>query len=142
MIFGIAIRYHIWLTIYNKNSKIINTTKDIFGFRNSYFKNVIKNSFIGCCMAIKKDILDIVLPFPESDKIYMHDWWIGLCTLKSGGKVEYIDEPMMLYRIHDNNSIGLKKNDLIKKLVIRKNLILAINKRMKSKKITVNNLEN
>ena len=41
---------------------------DFFSLRKStagYWKNLYKNSFIGCCMAFRREILDYVLPFPE-----------------------------------------------------------------------------
>lgn len=104
--------------IYDNNSgKIVDTCKNVFGYRKSYMGNLIRNSFIGCCMAVKKDSIQKALPFPNN--IYMHDWWIGLCVLKSGGGVVYIEEPLMEYRIHDGNSVGLQKNRLLKKLGIR-----------------------
>jgi hypothetical protein len=41
-----------------------------------FIRNWINNSFMGCCMAFNRKILDYVLPFP--DNIAMHDSWIGL----------------------------------------------------------------
>lgn len=56
---------------------------DFFSLRKStagYWKNLYKNSFIGCCMAFRREILDYVLPFPEH--ILWHDMWIGLMVEK------------------------------------------------------------
>ena len=39
-------------------------------------KNIIKNSYHGCCIAFKKELKDKVLPIPNN--IYLHDQWIGL----------------------------------------------------------------
>lgn len=36
-----------------------------------FWKNLIKNTYLGCCMAFRNEVLHYVLPFP--DKIAMHD---------------------------------------------------------------------
>ena len=42
----------------------------------------------------------------------MHDSWIILSILKSGGIVDYISTPTMLYRQHRGNVIGaINEND-------------------------------
>lgn len=63
-------------------------------------KNIIKNSYIGCCMAFKRELLQFILPFPEN--IPMHDQWIGLTAERHGG-VALINEPLILYRRHGDN---------------------------------------
>ncbi|MBB3693785.1 glycosyltransferase family 2 protein [Sphingomonas sp. BK580] len=67
---------------------------------NSMWRNFFKNNFIGCCMAFKRDVLTLALPFPPT--ISMHDWWLGTCAVAIG-KVAYISEPSLLYRRHDSN---------------------------------------
>lgn len=63
-------------------------------------KNIIKNSYLGCCMAFRRKILDKVLPFPPTG--VGHDLWIGLV-----GALYYktilVKEPLLLYRKHENN---------------------------------------
>lgn len=74
----------------------------------SFFKNIIKNSYIGCCMAFNRKTLEASLPFPEN--IPMHDWWIGLIG-EVIGKVIFLDNNLILYRRHDSNaSITGKKS--------------------------------
>lgn len=77
---------------------------------NSFFKkrnskkgilnNIIKNSYIGCCMAFKKDLRQRFLPFPKS--IPMHDQWIGLVAEKYS-KVSFLNEKLLNYRRHKKN---------------------------------------
>ncbi len=60
-------------------------------------------TYQGCSMAFHKRVLDAVLPFPT--KLLSHDHWIGYIA-EMVGKVKYIDEPLMYYRIHDHNVSG------------------------------------
>ena len=39
-------------------------------------KNIYDNTYMGCCMAFRRDLLNIALPFPKN--IPMHDMWLGL----------------------------------------------------------------
>lgn len=66
----------------------------------SYVHNFIKNSFIGCCMALRREVLVLALPFPNH--ISMHDWWLGNCAMAIG-RVAYSDKPSLLYRRHSSN---------------------------------------
>lgn len=82
--------------------KIIN--ESFFAIRSSgsgLVKNLYKNSYLGCCMAFKKELLNVALPFP--DGIPMHDWWLGLVA-NLVGKVRFLDEPLLLYRRYGNNA--------------------------------------
>lgn len=94
------------------------------------FKNLYRNSYIGCCMAMRRNILNRVLPFPENTP--MHDWWIGLIA-EAAYRTKFIDEALMLYRRHDNNlSLTASRSSfsLIKKLawrfLIAKNLVFRL----------------
>ncbi|PMM49032.1 glycosyltransferase [Vibrio breoganii] len=64
-------------------------------------KNIWKNSYLGCCMAFDKKLLDVSLPFPKD--IPMHDWWFGL-NAELNGSVIFVNEPYVLYRRHDSNA--------------------------------------
>lgn len=79
-------------------------TKSFFEYRKSktgYINNLIRNSYIGCCMAFRKSLLPQILPFPK--KIAMHDMWIGL-RAERYGTVELIDKPLIQYRRHNTNA--------------------------------------
>jgi len=75
-----------------------------FEFRKSgpgRLKNFIKNTYIGCCMAFDAKIKDKVLPVPTD--IEMHDQWIGILAERFGKSV-FIDEKLILYRRHGDNT--------------------------------------
>ena len=83
------------------------------GFHPGIVRNIIRNRYIGCCMAIKRELLDIALPFP--DDIPMHDQWLGLLAARHG-KVAYIDRPLMLYRRHAGTVTGRGKAGALTRL--------------------------
>lgn len=77
---------------------------DFFSLRHSqsgYWKNLYKNSFIGCCMAFRREVLEYTLPFPKH--ILWHDMWIGLMVEKRG-KTKFIKDKLLYYRRHGNNA--------------------------------------
>ena len=63
-------------------------------------RNLLRNSYLGCCMAIRRDLLRHALPFPE--RLPMHDWWLGLVG-EAFGTVAFIPEKLVLYRRHGAN---------------------------------------
>ena len=71
---------------------------------------LIRNNVTGCTMMFNKRAYDISLPIPK--EAMMHDWWIALKTLSCGGTVEFLDQPTILYRQHDSNSVGAVKVNL------------------------------
>lgn len=68
-------------------------------------KNIWRNTYIGCCMAFKRELLEEVLPIPNY--IEMHDQWIGVINdqLKCG--TVFIPDKLIKYRRHGNNASGM-----------------------------------
>jgi hypothetical protein len=77
--------------------------------KKGFIKNLIKNSYLGCCMVFKQEVLKYVLPFPSD--IAMHDIWIGLCV-ELLGKSLFLKDRLVKYRRHGNNvsTTGEKSN--------------------------------
>ena len=65
-----------------------------------FLKNLIKNTFLGCCMAFKRDILEKALPFPK--KLISHDTWIGLIG-ETYGSTLFLPEKLHYFRRHGSN---------------------------------------
>lgn len=87
--------------IVDKHDKLLKAS--FFEFRKSrsgFWRNIYKNSYMGCCMAFRKEILSYVLPFPTY--IHMHDWWIGL-LVEVKGSVFFYNRPLINYVRHDDN---------------------------------------
>ena len=64
-------------------------------------RNIIRNSYVGCCMAFNRTVLNKILPFPRN--IPMHDLWIGLVA-ELHYSVYFLDESLVLHRRHTTNA--------------------------------------
>ena len=73
-----------------------------------------RNCIFGCAMMINRESIFVSTPIPQ--EAVMHDWWIGLSTLKHQGKLIPIKEQTILYRQHDLNVVGAKSYNLLYKL--------------------------
>ena len=92
----------------------------------SFRKTLIRNSFVGCCMAFRRGVLECALPFPGN--VPMHDWWIALCAMKSGYKAAMLWEPLILWRRHGDNVTG-SPTTFIQKLRWRLTIIRCLSTR-------------
>lgn len=97
--------------------------------RTGLLKNLIKSSYMGCCMAFRRSILDKALPFPNS--ILIHDQWIGLVAERYF-RTAFLPHVLVDHRRHCRNyssTGGQSKYSLSQKLRNRlqltKNLLLS-----------------
>lgn len=110
--------------VVNEDLKIINDS--FFKLNNSkkgLISNLIKNSYLGCCLSFRKEILEKALPFPKS--IPMHDIWLGFVA-EIFFKAKFINEPLILYRRHGKNESPTGENSpyrLYKQLSFRFNIL-------------------
>lgn len=109
----------------NKGNRVIHSS--FFEANNSksgLIRNLINNSYMGCCMAFNSKVKSMVMPFPK--KIPMHDWWIGIVA-ESKYKVKFIKKPMLKYRVHNKNAStsanGISKYSLFSKIKFRVSLL-------------------
>lgn len=70
-------------------------------------KLMIQNIVTGCTMMINRTCRDISLKCKDYDQVIMHDWWCALVA-SYFGKIGYVDESLILYRQHGDNSVGAK----------------------------------
>jgi glycosyltransferase involved in cell wall biosynthesis len=63
--------------------------------------NLLRNSYLGCCIAMRRELLEYALPFPSH--LPMHDWWLGLVA-ETFGRVTFIRQSLMMYRRHGGNA--------------------------------------
>lgn len=101
--------------------------KSFFALKNSrkgFIHNLYRNSYIGCCMAFKRELLSYALPIPS--KVAMHDIWLGMVAEKYG-RVTFLPTPLLLYRRHSKNASPLKSRyGMFKKTHFRVMLIFFI----------------
>lgn len=102
------------LKIINKSFWIYNKISPSLLLANPDYINVY-NSAPGCTMIFNNCLRDIVLK-QINNNILMHDWLIMMMALKFG-KVNYINEALMLYRQHQYNVVGAKKVTLYNRLL-------------------------
>jgi len=111
------------------NGKIIAETvyPEKIRFNLGIISNLIKNKYLGCTLAFRREMLDYLLPFPPD--IPMHDVWIGIIN-KMYGKVYFADVPLISYRKHENNFSPSVRSILKKVVTWRWNLVKQVIKRM------------
>lgn len=71
--------------------------------KNSFARMLVSNSVTGCTMLVNEKLAQLASPIPA--QAIMHDWWLALVT-SSIGHVHTVDEPLMDYRQHQNNTLG------------------------------------
>lgn len=67
-----------------------------------FWKNLYKNTYVGCCMAFRRDMLKYVLPYPKDLPIFQEGWVAMLSEIN--GKVAFIDFKGILFRRHSSNT--------------------------------------
>lgn len=88
-----------------------------------FWTNLLRNSFVGCCMAMTRETAEMCLPFP--DNLPMHDWWIALLALKRHKNIVLLPEQLIYWRRHENTVTG-KKNSLAQQLKWRAKMIFLL----------------
>lgn len=97
------------------------------GSRPGFWRNLYKNGFVGCCMAIRCDAKPFLIPFPRA--IGLHDEWIGLCS-SVAGHVEFTGHKLIDYRRHAANLTHLAHGSLASMLRKRLTLLLMVSGRL------------
>ncbi|MBY0220363.1 glycosyltransferase family 2 protein [Paenibacillus illinoisensis] len=73
----------------------------------SMYNAVVENCCVGCTMVLNLVTFEQIRGNIPSDltQVIMHDWWIYL-VVSSLGEVIFDEEPMILYRQHQDNVLG------------------------------------
>ncbi len=70
------------------------------GFKGGVISTIVRNRYLGCAMALRKEVLAAALPIPVF--VPMHDMWLGAIA-SACGHVHYIQSPLLQYRRHGAN---------------------------------------
>lgn len=93
------------------------------GSNASFIRNLIRNSFVGCCTAFTRPVMLDALPFPEGTP--MHDWLIALVAVVNGRKISLVSRPLIKWRRHGENVSG-GKTSLRRKISWRIKMLLSL----------------
>ncbi len=82
------------------------------------------NTVQGASACVNRSLIAAMEPTAEHPDIVMHDWWLAL--IASGtGHIDYITEPTLLYRQHDNNQVGSQNKANRNKRKLADTLVIA-----------------
>lgn len=111
------------------NENLTKTGRSLFEVNRTgpgFIRNYIKNGYVGCCMAFRRDVLKVSLPFPPG--VVWHDWYIGLIA-----ELMFVPfhrkQTCLLYRRHGDNlspTGDRSNNGSITKLFLRLRMLFAI----------------
>lgn len=81
-----------------------------FGNRAGVWKNVWRNSYLGCCLAFRREVLQPGLNIPR--EVRTHDGWLGLVS-NMIGEVVFLDRVLLKYRRHGGNASQMHRFGLV-----------------------------
>ena len=70
---------------------------DVVNVTTSAWRNAIRSTVLGCCMAMRRCVLEKALPFPKTN--VGHDLWLGMVADKHF-RFSLLREPLLMYRKH------------------------------------------
>jgi glycosyltransferase involved in cell wall biosynthesis len=85
-------------------------------------KNIVRNTYVGCHMAFRRELLSVALPFPRA--IPMHDVWLGLVS-ELVGPVTFASGATMLFRRAGHNYTKARY-PLMQRLIWRVGLVRSL----------------
>lgn len=89
--------------------RVLSSKRDKLYNWKKYYKRIIFSNFVpGGSFLIKKELLDKIMPIPET--LSFEDWWVSFWGGVYNKSIFYISEPLIFYRIHENNSHGKASN--------------------------------
>lgn len=101
---------HTDLKVVDQNLKLINNSfmkmSSLNGNEHRLQRLLVQNNVVGCTMACNKALMQIIKP--NFNQAIMHDWFIALIAC-CYGEIVFINEGTILYRQHDDNAVGVKK---------------------------------
>ncbi len=116
----------------NQNRNLIASSYfEKFNSGKGFFKNLHKNTYLGCCMVFNSKVKKVIEDIPDS--IHAHDMWIGLIS-EFLFNVKFLDVPLMFYIRHSSNVsflTGESKNSLFTKLKFRFTFLFTLMYRLK-----------
>jgi glycosyltransferase involved in cell wall biosynthesis len=95
------------------------------GSGSGVLKNVISNTYTGCCMAFRRSMLEKILPISSNIGLY-HDAWIGVMARLYGYKDYFLNMPLIEFVRHDKNASTLSRRKISDIIYDRLRFVSAI----------------
>jgi glycosyltransferase involved in cell wall biosynthesis len=131
------------MTLLNSDALLLTSKSDFIGKKNefinfqidgvfenesnNYKRNIFdifvgKTNYYGCCMILKREIINTILPIPSF--VESHDLWIAMCANMLKKNI-HIEESTLYRRIHGNNASVISRS-IIKKVYSRFVFVLQV----------------
>ncbi len=98
------------------------------GVRRGFWVNLLRTRYIGAAIALRRPVLELVLPLPRHTRWCAYDYWIVVLAERFL-RVALVDEPLMLYRRHDANASNggaTSDNSLAHRVLVRLYCLTAL----------------
>ena len=99
---------------------------DYIGIHQGVWKNWVRATYLGCCMAMRKEVVLRAMPFPKT--MVGHDLWLGIIADRFF-RTKIVRKKLIQYRKHTNSkttSGGKSKNTLWFKIRYRMTILKHI----------------
>lgn len=75
---------------------------------------LIKGFMPGCTFMLNRKLVNAIIEntMVNYGKVSMHDWWAVLVNASLDGVIGCVEDPLMLYRQHDANCVGVKRKTI------------------------------
>lgn len=136
---GIMHEYDVDMLVHDARISLNGDILDVSLFHRSksgpgILKNISRNTYTGCCMAFRREILDLIMPFPFGIDLY-HDAWMGVLSESMGRRIFFLNECLILYRRHETNASSFQRRPAAIGLTERLKFSIELIKRVISLKI-------
>ena len=99
------------LVVVDQDLKTMNESyMKLRGCSTGILRNIVKNGYVGCALAFRCKLKEMILPFPKG--IPMHDQWIGIIA-EMFGRSKMVEDKLLLYRRYGDNVTSLTSNSSI-----------------------------
>ncbi len=82
---------------------------------------LVANAVTGAASLLRREVLDVALPFPPAQFTHFHDHWLALCA-SILGDIDFVDRPLYDYTQHGGAVIGHAAANRV--LALRERLML------------------
>jgi len=115
------------------DSEGMTLAESFFALRKSrpgLLRNLLVNGYMGCCMAFRRELLELALPFPRGTP--MHDMWVGLLG-EARFRTHFLDVPLVMHRCHAQNASPTaagSRNSPLRRARLRATLVFLLMRRL------------